>query len=182
MKRILGFIFHTLCGWRIRNDIPPGLERYIVVVAPHTSNWDFFLGLCVRALSGMGDVKYLAKASLFKPPFGGLFRALGGYPVIRSQSMNQVDTVAAMFQRGEISKIAITPEGTRKYQPKWKTGFHHIARKAGIPIVLGGFDYKARQVILSPPFPLTDDLEADIERMKDWFRPLKGKNPENGIR
>lgn len=182
MRFIYAFFFHTLAGWRLQNDRPPGLARYIVVIAPHTSNWDFFVGLAVRRLAHMGDAKYLAKQSLFKPPFGWLFRFLGGYPVDRSKHNNLVDAVVAMFDRGEINKIGITPEGTRKYQPEWKTGFHRIATRAGVPIILCTFDYPEKLAIVSAPFQLTDDPEADIARMKDWFRPHKGKNPEDGVR
>lgn len=182
MRSIYGFFFHTLAGWRILDDRPKGLDRYIVVVAPHTSNWDFFVGLCVRSLARMGDVKYLAKLSLFKPPFGWIFRALGGYPVDRSRHTHLVDAVVAMFERGEITKIAITPEGTRRYQPDWKTGFHRIATAARVPIILCTFDYPQKLVIITAPFALTSDPEADIARMKDWFRPHKGKNPEDGVR
>lgn len=182
MRALYSFFFRTVAGWRIQDDRPKGLGSYIVVVAPHTSNWDFFVGLCVRSLARMDDVKYLAKASLFRPPLGWFFRMVGGYPVDRSQHNNLVESVVAMFKRGEISKIAITPEGTRSYQPVWKTGFHRIATGAGVPIVLATFDYPQRKAIISAPFPLTDDPAADIERMKDWFRPHKGKNPEDGIR
>ncbi len=182
MRFIYSFFFHTLAGWRIQDDRPAELDRCIVVVAPHTSNWDFLVGLAVRDLARLGDAKYLAKQALFKPPWGWLFRALGGYPVDRSKHNNLVDAVVAMFQRGEITKIAITPEGTRKYQPNWKTGFHRIATGADVPILLATFDYPKKLAIISAPFPLTDDPEADIERMKDWFRPHKGKNPEDGVR
>ncbi len=182
MRPIYRFFLLTLFGWRIRDDRPTGLERYIVVVAPHTSNWDFLVGLAVRSIARMRDVKYLAKASLFKPPFGWFFRAVGGYPVDRSKHTNLVDAVVSMFNRGEISKIAITTEGTRKYQPDWKTGFHRIATGAGVPIILATFDYAEKLVVLSEPFALTADPVADIERMKDWFRPHKGKNPEDGVR
>lgn len=182
MRLIFSFFFRTLAGWRIQDDRPAGLDRYIVVVAPHTSNWDFIVGLAVRSLARMKDTKYLAKQSLFKPPFGWFFRAVGGYPVDRSKHNNLVDAVVAMFNRGEIKKIAITPEGTRKYQPDWKTGFHRIATQAGVPIILATFDYPKKLVIITAPFPLTSDPEADIARMKDWFRPHKGKNPEDGVR
>jgi 1-acyl-sn-glycerol-3-phosphate acyltransferase len=182
MRALYNFFFRTLAGWRIQDDRPKDLDRYIVVVAPHTSNWDFFVGLAVRSIARMRDVKYLAKASLFKPPLGWFFRMVGGYPVDRSKSNNLVDSVVAMFNRGEISKIAITPEGTRSYQPVWKTGFHRIATQAGVPIILATFDYPKKLVLLTQPFPLTNDPEADIERMKDWFRPHKGKNPEDGVR
>lgn len=182
MKAFYSFFFRTLAGWRIQDERPAGLDRYIVVVAPHTSNLDFFIGLAVRCLADMQDVKFLAKRSLFDGPFGWFFRAVGGYPVDRSKHTNMVDAVVALFDRGEITKIAITPEGTRAYQPDWKTGFHRIAKGAGVPIILSTFDYARKVAILTGPFPLTDDPAADIERMKDWFRPHKGKHPENGVR
>jgi 1-acyl-sn-glycerol-3-phosphate acyltransferase len=93
-----------------------------------------------------------------------------------------VDAVVELFNSGAIKRIAITPEGTRKYQPHWKSGFHHIATKAGVPIILCAFDYANKRVVISDTFPLTADVEGDIERMKDWFRPFKGRNPEDGIR
>lgn len=179
-KTLARWIF-MLLGWRIEDRRPPGLDRYIVVVAPHTSNWDFPIGLCTRSLAPMGDVKYLAKKELFKPPFGWLFRALGGYPVDRSRHANMVDAVVELFNTGAITKIAITPEGTRKYQPNWKTGFHHIAMKAGVPIILGSFDYSRKLVELSAPIELSGDLDTDIARMKDYFRSRKGRFPEQGV-
>ena len=182
MRQFYIFFFQTLAGWRIQDDRPKDLGSYLVVVAPHTSNWDFLVGLAVRSIARMQDVKYLAKASLFKPPFGWFFKAVGGYPVDRTKHNNLVDAVVAMFQRGEIKKIAITPEGTRSYQPHWKTGFHRIATGTGVPIILATFDYPKRLAIITAPFTLTSDPEADIERMKDWFRPHKGKNPEDGVR
>lgn len=182
MRPVYRFFFQTLCGWRVQDDRPSDLKRFIVVVAPHTSNWDFVVGLAVRSIARLNDVKYLGKSALFKPPYGWFFRAVGGYPVDRSKHNNLVDAVVAMFQRGDIKKIAITPEGTRKYQPDWKTGFHRIATGAGVPIILCTFDYRNKIAILTAPFPLTSDPEADIARMKDWFRPHKGKNPEDGVR
>jgi 1-acyl-sn-glycerol-3-phosphate acyltransferase len=102
--------------------------------------------------------------------------------VDRSKHNNLVDAVVALFSSGAIQRIAITPEGTRAYQPHWKSGFHHIATKAGVPIILCAFDYPNKRVVISDTFPLTTDVEGDIERMKDWFRPFKGRIPEKGIR
>jgi 1-acyl-sn-glycerol-3-phosphate acyltransferase len=182
MRFLYELVFQRVLGWRIQDERPPGVDRYIIVVAPHTSNWDFLVGLAVRSIARLQDVKYLAKDSLFGHLTGWFFKALGGYPVDRSKHNNMVDAVVAMFQRGEIKKIAITPEGTRSYQPNWKTGFHRIATRAGVPILLATFDYPNRLCIITAPFPLTQDPEADIARMKDWFRPHKGKHPDLGIR
>lgn len=182
MFRLFSLFMFKVLGWRLDDRRPPGLDRYIVVVAPHTSNWDFFIGLFTRSALRMGDVKYLAKKELFRFPLGWLFKALGGFPVDRSRHTNMVDAVVDLFRTGRISKIAITPEGTRRYQPDWKTGFHRIARQAEVPIVLASFDYPNRLVELTPPFTLTDDAAADIARMKDHFRSRKGFNPEQGVR
>ncbi len=182
MRFLYKLVFERCLGWRIQDERPAGLDRFIIVVAPHTSNWDFMVGLAVRSIARLHDVKYLAKDALFKPWSGWFFRALGGYPVDRSKHNNMVDAVVSMFKRGEIRKIAITPEGTRSYQPNWKTGFHRIATGAGVPIILATFDYPEKRCIITAPFPLTSDPEADIARMKDWFRPHKGKNPEDGVR
>jgi len=182
MRPVYKLVFLKLLGWELRDERPTGLDRFIIVVAPHTSNWDFVVGLAVRSIARLTDVKFLAKDSLFGPLTGWFFRALGGFPVNRSTHNNMVDAVVDLFKRGAIKKIAITPEGTRKYQPVWKTGFHRIATGAGVPIILCTFDFKEKLVIITAPFPLTSDPEADIARMKDWFRPHKGKNPEDGVR
>ncbi|MBK7946204.1 MAG: 1-acyl-sn-glycerol-3-phosphate acyltransferase [Flavobacteriales bacterium] len=182
MRALYKLVFERMLGWRVQDERPAGLERFIIVVAPHTSNWDFIVGLSVRSIARLHDVKYLAKNALFKPWIGWFFRALGGYPVDRSRHNNMVDAVVAMFKSGEIKKIAITPEGTRSYQPNWKTGFHRIATGAGVPIILTTFDYPNKLCIITAPFPLTNDPEADIARMKEWFRPHKGKNPDDGVR
>ncbi|MBK9175925.1 MAG: 1-acyl-sn-glycerol-3-phosphate acyltransferase [Flavobacteriales bacterium] len=182
MRFLYKLVFQSLLGWRIQDDRPAGLDRYIIVVAPHTSNWDFVVGLAVRSIARLRDVKFLAKDALFKPLTGWFFRMLGGYPVNRSKHNNMVDAVVSLFNRGEIKKIAITPEGTRRYQPHWKTGFHRIATGAGVPIILATFDYPNKLCIITAPFPLTSDPEVDIARMKDWFRPHKGKNPMDGVR
>jgi len=182
MRNFYRFFFEKLAGWRIQDERTAETRRFIVVVAPHTSNWDFPVGLSVRILAGMEGTLFLAKKSLFKPPLGWLFRALGGYPVDRSKHTNLVDAVVAMFDSGEIDRVCITPEGTRKYQPEWKTGFHRMATGAKVPIILCALDYPKRTVFVSAPFPLTDNVDEDIKRMKDWFRPHKGKNPELGIR
>jgi 1-acyl-sn-glycerol-3-phosphate acyltransferase len=182
MRALLRFFFTTLAGWRIEDHRPKDLPRYIILVAPHTSNWDFVLGMCVRSIARMGDAKFLGKTALFRPPYGWLFRALGGYPVERGKHSNQVEAVIDLFRRGRIHKLAIAPEGTRSYQPDWKTGFHYIARGAGVPVLLGTFDYPTKRAIMSDVFTLTDDVQSDLERIKDWFRQYQGKFPEKGLR
>lgn len=179
-KAFYSFILRVV-GWTQENRLSPDIKKFLVVAAPHTSNWDFPLGVISRGIWQI-DIKYLAKKELFVWPFGYLFRALGGYPVERSKSTNLVDQVVGYYNDNDEFIITITPEGTRKYAPKWKTGFWHIAKNAGVPVVPAIFDYEKKHLILDEPFPLTDDMEADIERLKAHFRPYKGKNPENGVR
>ena len=131
MRRVNQVLLRWL-GWKILGDRPHDREQYIVVVAPHTSNWDFLIGVMVRSAMAMTDVRYLAKKELFRAPFGWLFRALGGYPVDRSKHSNMTDAVVELFRTIPDFKIAITPEGTRKYVAEWKTGFHRIATKAHV--------------------------------------------------
>ncbi|MEO8069558.1 MAG: 1-acyl-sn-glycerol-3-phosphate acyltransferase [Flavobacteriales bacterium] len=181
MRPINAFLLKLL-GWTIIDLRPDNLRQYIVVVAPHTSNWDFWLGLLVRSTARMTDVKYLAKRELFAWPIGWFFRAVGGYPVDRSKHTNMTEAVVDLFHRNPDFKIAITPEGTRKYVPEWKTGFHRIAVQAKVPIILCSFDYGTRTVTFSGAFPLSGDVVADIEAMKVFFRKAKGRNPEHGVR
>ena len=181
MFRLFSLLMFRLLGWRIEDQRPKDLDRYIVVVAPHTSNWDFLIGLFTRSIARMGDVRYLAKRELFRPPFGAVFRWLGGYPVDRSQKNQLVDQVADLFRTVPGFKIAITPEGTRKRVDTWRTGFYHIAVKAKVPIILAAMDYGRKCVSFSPPFWPTGDVDADVERMKAQFRPVRGRNPEHGV-
>lgn len=151
-----------------------------MIVAPHTSNWDFFVGLLARSILNL-DTKYVAKKELFRFPFGWLFKSLGGYPVDRSKHTRFVEAVCDIFNSKERFSIAITPEGTRSYAPNWKTGFYYIANKLSIPVILVGFDYGKKQVVLKEPFYLTGDSDKDIEEMKKYFRNFKGKNPSQGV-
>ena len=152
-----------------------------MIVAPHTSNWDFFVGLAARSILKL-DTKYVAKKELFRFPFGWIFRILGGYPVDRSQHNNFVDAVCDIYNKRESFSICLTPEGTRSYAPVWKTGFYYIAMQTKVPIILVGFDYKSKTVFAEPPFTPTGDIENDIEFMKNYYRKMTGKHPEQGIR
>ncbi|HEX5003037.1 MAG TPA: lysophospholipid acyltransferase family protein [Bacteroidia bacterium] len=179
-RPVYAFLF-WLTGWKIKGSINPDLQKYVMVVAPHTSNIDFFVGLAARSLMKI-DTKYVAKKELFVFPFGWIFRALGGYPVDRSKSHNFVDAVADLFNKKERFSICLTPEGTRSYAPKWKTGFYYIALKAEVPIVMVAFNYQKKEVVAEPPFWPSGDEERDIEKMKTYFRNVPGKHPEKGVR
>lgn len=181
MIRFIYKIFFSLAGWKIKGTISPNLKKYVMTVAPHTSNWDFLVGLAARSILKL-DTKYLAKKELFKPPFGWLFYALGGYPVDRAKHNNLTDAVVNIFKSKERFSICITPEGTRKYSEKWKTGFHSIAHKAGVPIVMVAFDYATKTVLAEKPFYPSDNLDADVEKIKNYYKQFTGKISEYGVK
>ena len=151
-----------------------------MIVAPHTSNWDFFIGLAARSILRV-DTKYVAKQELFRFPFGWIFRKLGGYPVDRSKNTNFVDAVCDLLEKNPEFSICFTPEGTRSYVPKWKTGFYYIALKTKLPIIMVGFNYVKKEVCVEPPFMPSGNLDKDLEFMLSYYRKIPGKFPEKGI-
>lgn len=163
-----------LINWRIEGDIPDELARYVIVVAPHTSNWDFFLGVVVRGAKGF-HANYLGKASLFRPPFGFLFRYLGGIPVDRSKNTNLVDQVVIEAGKRKKFGLAIAPEGTRKKVSQWKTGFYYIAVKAEIPIIPAQMDWERRVVRFLEPYYPTGNIQTELPCIQSKFVNIKGK-------
>ena len=146
-----------LFGWKATGSIPEDLKKFVVVAAPHTSAWDFPLGVLARSAMGR-DIKFIGKKSLFRPPFGWIMRKLGGYPVDRKKSQNFVDSIVAVYDAHEEFAIALAPEGTRKKVNRFRTGFYYIAKGAGIPIILVRFDYDRKVIEFHPePFWPTDD-------------------------
>ncbi|MDX1685866.1 MAG: 1-acyl-sn-glycerol-3-phosphate acyltransferase [Saprospiraceae bacterium] len=170
-----------LWGWRIEGaQRIRRLPKTLIAVVPHTSNWDFLLGLLVRSAAGL-DTYYLGKKSLFRPPFGFLFRWLGGYPVDRSKHKNQVDAIVSLFNSRQRFSVAIAPEGTRKKVDQLRSGFYFIALKAGIPIILTTFDGENRLVTFSEPFYPTGEFEEDMRTIEKHFSGIKGIVPENSF-
>jgi 1-acyl-sn-glycerol-3-phosphate acyltransferase len=180
MRAVYRFLFRVF-GWKIVGGFPPELKKYIVAVAPHTSNIDFLIGVACRSLLKMQNARFLAKRSLFRPPFGFIFRWLGGYPVDRHKSGDMVGQVAAIFAREDHFILAIAPEGTRKKVEKLRTGFYYIARQAGVPIIPCGFDYSKKEVIIGSAFYPSQDVTADIDLLTTFFKNIRGKNPALGI-
>ena len=179
-KQFFQFWF-WLFGWRIVGH-KPDAKKYIVIVAPHTSNWDFLVGLAAKHIVELHS-DFLGKKSLFTIPVLGWFmKSIGGHPVDRSRNSNIVDQVVDLFNKHEEFVVALAPEGTRSYVSKWKTGFYHIAYKAEIPIAMVGFDYEKKVVEFKELFYPTGDLEKDMEDILSYFRTVRGKNPEKGVK
>ena len=169
-----------LFGWRIINEMPGGLKKYIVAVAPHTSWKDFFLGLLVRSAINL-KIYYLGKQELFDSPIGFFFRWTGGKPVDRKQNKGLVDQVTSLFQTHDAFAIALAPEGTRKKVSDLKTGFYYMARKANVPIVPCLLDYEHKTVHFLPPYYPTENVEKDLDTIWNFYKGVKGANPELSV-
>ena len=171
------FIFKTLLGWKLVGDFPKDIKKYIVIGAPHTSWKDFPIAVLARAVSGV-SVNFIGKAALFKPPFGFIFKWLGGAPVDRTKSNNLVDATIAVFDKKEKFRLALSPEGTREWTEKWKTGFYYIAKGAKIPIVMFAFDFKNKHIVVAKPYFTTDDMEADFNHFLEFYKDIVPDKPK----
>jgi 1-acyl-sn-glycerol-3-phosphate acyltransferase len=177
MKVFFRFILFTILRWKIIGSFPKHLKKYVIIAAPHTHWLDFPLGICVKYAQG-APINYIGKASLFKPPFGFIFRWLGGAPVNRSESTNKVQAIVDVFNSREKFILALSPEGTRKKVTTWKTGFYYIAKGANVPIVMATLDFKNKQVKISEPYYLTANMEQDFDFFYAYFKDVIGKIPE----
>lgn len=178
MKKIIyKIIFFRLMGWKIVGTMNPEIKKSIIIVVPHTSWHDFYIGLFARGIIGL-EMNYVAKKELFKFPFGFYFRWMGGAPLDRSSRQNTVDAIAEIFNKRNIFRLAIAPEGTRKKVSEWKTGFYYIALKANVPIIPVAFDYSKKEVVLHQPFYPTGNIQEDFNILKSNYKGIVGRIPE----
>jgi 1-acyl-sn-glycerol-3-phosphate acyltransferase len=180
LRHLYKFVFRLL-GWKVDGQLPSE-KKYILIVAPHTSNWDFLVGVGARAELNFWP-RYAAKKELFVWPVAWLFRRLGGYPVERSKSTNFVQNFVDIFNKEEEFILTLTPEGTRSYNADWKTGFYYISKEANVPVFPVGFDYKTKTVKLGEKV-WAKDVEVDqlVYDLKTWYSTIEGKNKEWGVR
>lgn len=176
MFRPLALLIFRIWGWKIVDHRPKPMGSCIYLVAPHTSNWDFLVGVCARSIARLKNTKYLGKKELFRAPYGWLFRALGGYPVDRGKAANITDQVVGYFRTIPDFSIGIAPEGTRKEVKSLKSGFWYIARGANVPLILTSFDYARKEVTFREPWWTTDDKAKDIAWITAYFQQFAGKN------
>ncbi|MCL1049773.1 lysophospholipid acyltransferase family protein [Shewanella abyssi] len=169
-------VFLKIIGWKISGELPTS-HQYIAIVGPHTSNWDFIIGLLARGAMG-AKVNFLGKHQLFMPPWGWFFRAMGGTPVDRRKNNNLVDAVVELFNTNANFSLALAPEGTRSSVTRWKTGFYHIASKAQVPIVTVGLDFGSKTVIIPIGKDTTDDIQQDMDNIIAFYRSIKGRHPK----
>lgn len=161
--------------FRVEGEVPD-LPKFVIAVAPHTSNWDFVVGAAAMFALDL-RLAFIAKHTLFRWPFGRLLRWMGGIPVDRASAHGVVSDAVDGFTRETRRILAIAPEGTRKRVAHFKSGFLHIARGAGVPVMLASLDYGARCIRLGPTFFPGEDVEAERRRVEDFFARVPGCKP-----
>jgi 1-acyl-sn-glycerol-3-phosphate acyltransferase len=169
----LGRMFLKSMGWRVEGEIPD-IKKFVIIAAPHTSNWDFPITLAVAFTMRM-KIYWMGKAAIFRWPFAAAFRWLGGIPIDRSKTNNVVEQSIQSFRELEKLIMLVPPEGTRKKVSYWKTGFYHIAQGANVPIVLGFLDYRRKIGGIGPTFHPTGQIERDMQTIKAFYDSITGK-------
>lgn len=162
-----------LCGWSLIGEFPD-VPKAVLIAAPHSSWWDGVWGLLLKV--GIGaDVHFMGKQELFRGPLGGLLRRLGGMPIDRGAAKGVVEQMIDQFRQRDALWLGIAPEGTRKTVKRWKSGFWHIAHDAGVPIVTAYFNYPDKTIGIGPLFETSNDMDADMARLRAFYAPFKGK-------
>jgi 1-acyl-sn-glycerol-3-phosphate acyltransferase len=165
-----------LFGWRAEGSLAD-CPKCVVVVAPHTSNWDFPVLMLIKVALRL-KVRWMGKHTLFRPPFGWIMRWLGGLPIDRSARHNMVEQAVESFRTHDQLLLAIPPEGTRKRAPYWRSGFYHIALGAQVPIALAYADYRRKVGGIGHVFVPIGDVDADMAIIRDFYSGVVGKRPE----
>src|SRR5690606_18767002 len=175
--RLLAIVLLKISGWQSVGR-PLENSRFVLIGAPHTSNWDFVLMLLVVLKLRM-KIYWMGKNSLFAFPFGALMRWLGGIPVDRSRHQNLVQQIVQRYQDNPQMVVLVPPEGTRSKVKEWKTGFYHIATNAGVPILMGYIDAARKEAGLADFFYPTGKIDLDMSAIRAFYATKTGINPEN---
>ena len=176
MKRFIGRLILKLIGWEILGERPPH-DKFVLIAAPHTSNWDLPIMLSIALVF---DIKlhWIGKHTLFRFPYGWFMRFLGGIPIDRRAPQGMVGQVADAFRNSEKLVIVVPPEGTRGRAEYWKSGFYWMAKEAGVPIVTGVLDYKEKRGGFGPGIYPSDDIKADMDKFRAFYKGRTAKFPE----
>ena len=177
MQSFYRFILYRLMGWRTEVTVTLP-KKYIIALAPHTSNWDFLMGQLYSRAEGF-RCGFLMKKEWFFWPLGPIFRSMGGIPVHRSKKTSMTDQLARYALEHETFNLCITPEGTRKPVSEWKRGFYYIALKAELPILLFGLDFGKKRIVCTRSITPTGDVDEQMKEIKAYFSEFQGKHPEN---
>ncbi len=188
LKAISRFIF-WITGWKISGEIPVDLKKAVIIAAPHTSYWDFFYARSAFFIMGLPVKVTIKKEVVNAPVFGWIVRQLGGIAIDRTpkkgnlkSKISMVDAMVSQITERDQLIMMVTPEGTRKYVKRWKTGFYRVAEQANVPIILGFLDYKNKLAGIGPVFQPTGDYDKDVIEIMDFYRDKAGKYPDQGVR
>ncbi len=176
IKRAIGHAWLGLFGWRCDGP-PPPYKKFVLIAAPHTTGWDLPFMLATSYVMDV-PISWMGKHTLFQPPFGWLMRALGGIPIDRRSRHNVVKQAVELFNASDDLVLAVPAEGTRARVELWKSGFYHIARGANVPIGLGFLDFEKKVCGLVKFITPTDDVRADMDQIREFYRNIRGKYPE----
>lgn len=176
LQKICEWILYKRLGWT-KNITIPHPDKYIICLAPHTSNIDFFIGQLYMKAENM-KINFLMKKEWFVGPLGYIFKKVGGIPVWREKHTNMTDQLARTAKSRRTFRLCITPEGTRSLNPEWKKGFYYIASKANIPILLYGIDYDKKLIQCTKSIIPCGDVEKDMVEIKNYFKDFTGRHPE----
>ncbi|RDH81591.1 MAG: glycerol acyltransferase [endosymbiont of Galathealinum brachiosum] len=175
--RFLSRIILKMLGWQLDEQLP-AINKYVLIGYPHTSNWDFIMGMLAKWAMNM-PLNWVAKHSMFWGPFGPIFVAMGGVPVNRGKASGFIQKNIDLFNSRECFVLGLMPEGTRSKTDKWKTGFYHIADGANVPIALAYLDYKNKKIGVGKMVETTGDIDSDFEIIKSFYQDKTGCNPKN---
>lgn len=177
LKGFCSWLLFKHMGWKANVTVEHP-DKFVIALAPHTSNWDFVIGQLYMRAKGW-KINFLMKKEWFFWPLGPIFRHIGGIPVFRSKHTRMTENLAKEAEKRQSFKLCITPEGTRSANPDWKHGFYYIALDAKIPILLYGVDYEKKLIQCTKSFIPTGDMEKEMRDVKLYFKNFKGKHPEN---
>jgi len=176
LKRIIGRAYLRASGWETEGE-RPSAPAFVLIAAPHTSNWDMPIALAVSFAYEL-PMRWAGKHTLFRWPYGWLFEALGGIPIVRDERGDRVHKLASLFDEHAGFVLGMPAEGTRGRAEHWKSGFYHIAQEAGVPIVCGYLDYERKRGGLGLVIEPTGDIHADMDRIRAFYADKVGKHPE----
>jgi 1-acyl-sn-glycerol-3-phosphate acyltransferase len=177
LKQWIGKAFLRIAGWKT-DGAPPAHKRYVIIAAPHTSNWDMPFMLAMAFIHDI-PVRWMGKHTLFKAPFGSFFKLLGGIPIVRHRPGGVVGQMVEHFENNESLVLMVPAEGTRSHVDYWKSGFYHIARGANVPVLLSYLDTRKKVGGIGPAIELTGDFGADMDEIREFYAGMQGFRPEN---
>ena len=186
MTRVFSKFIFWLAGWKVVGSFPKEVTKAVMIAAPHTSNWDFLYVRCAFYILRV-PLRYTIKKELMVLPFGFFLKKMGAIPIDRSpkeglkRKNNMVSAMVKLFDTHDQLIVLVTPEGSRKYVKRWKTGFYRVAEQAHVPLVMGYLDYKNKEAGVGPVFYPTGNIDKDIDEIKEFYRTIVPKHPEKGV-